>query len=430
MNSRLLTYGGVNSVYCKITKCRVCGNTELIAVVDLGEQYLTGVFPRQDSANTLTKGPLRLVKCNGGGEVCGLLQLEHSYDLGEMYGENYGYRSGLNASMVRHLREKVARICGTTALQSGDLVVDIGSNDGTTLGAYPSDLLLVGIDPTGEKFRRYYSSHLKLIPEFFSAGLLTKAFPGRKAKVVTSFSMFYDLQSPTDFARDVASILDPKDGIWVLEQSYMPLMLERNAYDTICHEHLEYYGLKQIVWIAERAGLKIVDVELNDINGGSLSVVVAHRASRHADGRGSVVRMLADEETAGLSGLAPYHAFFNRVEQNRRLLREFVARVHGEGKRLCGLGASTKGNVVLQYCGFSSRDIDVIGDVNPDKFGALTPGTWIPIDDEAKVLALSPDYLLVLPWHFRDFFLRNPAFAGRQLVFPLPQLEVVRAGSR
>jgi NDP-4-keto-2,6-dideoxyhexose 3-C-methyltransferase len=413
------------SMYKKIHKCRICGNAELIPVVDLGEQYLTGVFPRRECASTLTKGPLRLVKCHGGDDVCSLLQLEHSYDLDEMYGENYGYRSGLNASMVRHLHEKVARIRRTVELHRGDLVVDIGSNDGTTLGAYPDDLLLIGIDPTGEQFRHHYAAHLNLISDFFSADLLTRAFPGCKAKVVTSFSMFYDLESPIDFAREVASILDPKEGLWVFEQSYMPLMLERNAYDTICHEHLEYYGLKQIVWLAERAGLRIVDVELNDVNGGSFSVVAAHRTSRHADSHGRVARMLADEEAAALSSLAPYRAFFKRTEQSRICLREFMAKVHQEGRRISGLGASTKGNVVLQYCGFDASDIDVIGDINPDKFGALTPGTWIPIEDETKVLTSSPDYLLVLPWHFRDFFLRNPALAGRRLVFPLPQLEVV-----
>jgi NDP-4-keto-2,6-dideoxyhexose 3-C-methyltransferase len=237
--------------------------------------------------------------------------------------------------------------------------------------------------------------------------------------------MFYDLESPMDFAREVASILDPNEGIWVFEQSYMPLMLERNAYDTICHEHLEYYGLKQIVWLAERVGLKIVDVELNNVNGGSISVVAALPSSRHANSHGIVSRMLADEEATGLSDLAPYQAFFDRIKQSRRSLQMFVANVHREGKRLCGLGASTKGNVVLQYCGFNSADIDAIGDVNPDKFGAITPGTWIPIEDEAKVLASSPDFLLVLPWHFRDFFLRMPTLTGRSLVFPLPQLEVV-----
>jgi NDP-4-keto-2,6-dideoxyhexose 3-C-methyltransferase len=319
----------------------------------------------------------------------------------------------------------VARIRRTVELHRGDQVVDIGSNDGTTLRAYPDDLLLVGIDPSGEKFRDHYAPHLHLIPDFFSADLLTRTFPHRKTIVATSLSTFYDLQSPIDFAREIASILDPKEGLWVFEQRYMPLMLERNAYDTICHEHLEYYGLKQIVWLVERAGLTIVDVEINDVNGGSFSVVAAHRGSRHTDSQGIVARMLADEEAAGLSGLGPYRVLFQRTEQSRRSLQGFVAKVRRDGARLCGLGASTKGNVVLQYCGFGASDIEVIGDVNPDKFGALTPGTWIPIEDEAKVLASFPDFLLVLPWHFRVFFLRNPSFEGRRLVLPLPQLEVV-----
>jgi NDP-4-keto-2,6-dideoxyhexose 3-C-methyltransferase len=305
------------------------------------------------------------------------------------------------------------------------LILDVGSNDGTTLAAYPPDLQLVGIDPAGEKFRSFYAPHIDLIPDFFSADLISKAYPEKKAKVITSFSMFYDLENPVDFARQIASVLDPLDGIWVFEQSYMPLMLERLAYDTICHEHLEFYGVKQIVWLAKKAGLKIIDVELNDINGGSFSVVAAHQGSKHRDASGGVARLLADEDAAGLSSLEPYKAFSQRLEEVRIALQNFVATAKREGKRVCGLGASTKGNVILQHCGFTVNDIDVIADVNADKFGALTPGSWIPIEEEANVLATNPDYLLVLPWHFREFFLRSPAFKGRTLVFPLPSLEII-----
>jgi hypothetical protein len=238
--------------------------------------------------------------------------------------------------------------------------------------------------------------------------------------------MFYDLESPVDFAREVADVLDPRDGIWVFEQSYMPLMLERNAYDTICHEHLEYYGLRQVMWIAERAGLKVVDVELNDVNGGSFSVVAAHRSSRLSDSARTVAALLAAEERAALANLEPYETFHRRAQRSRDEIRAFVAAANEKGERVFGIGASTKGNVVLQYCGFSSSDIPAIGDVNPDKFGSVTPGTWIPIRDEKEVLAANPDYLLVLPWHFRDFFLTSRAFKGRRLVFPLPELNVAR----
>jgi NDP-4-keto-2,6-dideoxyhexose 3-C-methyltransferase len=403
----------------------VCGNPQLDLVVDLGEQYLTGVFPRHKAEKEVTCGPLRLVKCHGGDEVCGLLQLQHSYDLGEMYGDNYGYRSGLNPSMVRHLQGKVASIRSQVNLVAGDLVVDIGSNDGTTLAAYPESLNLVGIDPTGEKFRKHYQPHIQLIPDFFSAELVEQVYPGKKAKVITSFSMFYDLESPVDFAKQIAAVLDPKDGIWVLEQSYMPLMLERTAYDTICHEHLEFYALSQIVWIADKAGLKVVDVELNDVNGGSFSVTAAHKGSRHTDANRTVENLLAKEQSQGLNTQVPYREFSQRIEESKKALQAFVQKAKNEGKRIVGIGASTKGNVLLQYCGFTTNDIEVIGEVNPDKFGALTPGTWIPIDNEVNVLEMKPDYLLVLPWHFRDFFTSNPAFKEMMLVFPLPELEII-----
>lgn len=407
-------------MYTKIERCRICGNSELAPVLDLGEQMLTGVFPAERDAD-VTVGPLRLVKCVGGEETCGLLQLEHSYDLGEMYGDNYGYRSGLNASMVAHLGRKVERIAGLVSLDPGDLVVDIGSNDSTTLRAYSQPgLTLVGIDPTGTKFRKYYPDHVELIPDFFSSRLLHERFPGRKAKVVTSFSMFYDLPAPMDFMRQVAEVL-ADDGIWVFEQSYMPLMLETNSYDTVCHEHLEFYALRQIKWMADRVGLRIVDVEFNDVNGGSFSVTVAK-------GEGAlpapVQKILDDEDAAGLSTLEPYRAFEERVRRTRDELLAFVDEARAGGKTVAALGASTKGNVLLQYCGLGEDRIGAVGEVNPEKFGCFTPGTWIPIVPERELLGESPDYLIVLPWHFRRFFEQSPAFAGTRLVFPLPNLEV------
>ena len=222
-----------------ITKCRVCGNTNLKVVLDLGDQYLTGTFPRSNDGIDISKGPLQLVKCHGATNVCGLLQLAHNFDLGEMYGSNYGYRSGLNYRMVEHLMRKVESIRKLVDLNPEDLVVDIGSNDGTTLGFYPENLTLVGIDPTAAKFREYYKRHIKVVPDFFRARQLTKLHQTKKAKIITSFAMFYDLEAPLDFVQQIQEVLHA-DGVWVFEQSYLPLMLETNAYDTVCHEHLEY----------------------------------------------------------------------------------------------------------------------------------------------------------------------------------------------
>lgn len=410
-------------MYSKIKKCRICGNTHLERVLDLGEQMLTGVFPREKGAN-ITTGPLCLVKCLGGDEVCGLLQLEHSYDLGEMYGENYGYRSGLNASMVTHLQSKVRQILEQVRLREGDLVVDIGSNDSTTLQAYPSSgLILVGIDPTGIKFHTYYPPHIQLISDFFSSALLKEHFAQQKAKVITSFAMFYDLEDPTTFMREIYDVL-ADDGVWVFEQSYMPTMLEMNAYDTVCHEHLEFYGLHQIKWMTDRVGFKIVDVALNDINGGSFSVMVS-KSDGDLTPVPSVEKILDQERAMALESLAPFQAFAERAAQLKRDLRAFIEAAHGEGKTVAALGASTKGNVLLQYCNLTEKDIFAVGDVNADKFGCFMPGTWIPIISEEELLAKNPDYLIVLPWHFKMFFKNNARFNGRNLVFPLPKVEIL-----
>jgi NDP-4-keto-2,6-dideoxyhexose 3-C-methyltransferase len=414
----------MRSNFKKITACRICGNKNLVKILDLGNQYLTGVFPRAVSED-LVGGPLSIVKCHSDVDACGLLQLEHSYEPEEMYGGNYGYRSGLNPSMVEHLHGKIRKVINRANLKCGDLIIDIGSNDGTTLSAYPPNLELVGIDPIGEKFRRYYEPHIKLISEFFSAHSIESRFPGRKASVVTSFSMFYDLESPTAFACEVAKILDPETGFWVFEQSYLPSMLETVGFDTICHEHLEYYGMGQISWIADRAGLKIIDVELNEVNGGSFSVVVGLKDAVYKQNEQVVQGLLNKERELELSSFKPYLAFAERIDVVCRDLQEFIKSAKKAGKRICALGASTKGNVLLQYCGLGPHDIDVIGEVNEDKFGSFTPGSWIPIADELSVLASRPDYLIVLPWHFKNYFLKNPALKGQCLVFPLPSLDIV-----
>lgn len=409
-------------MYKKVEKCRICGNTNLQVVLDLGHQMLTGVFPKTKDTG-ITTGPVKLVKCMGD-DACGLVQMEHSYDLGEMYGENYGYRSGLNASMVAHLHSKVKKILSLVDLNPGDLVIDIGSNDSTTLQAYPSkDLELVGVDPTGIKFHQYYPDHIKLIPDFFSSALVKEKFPQKKAKVVTSFSMFYDLEDPMSFMQQVFEVL-ADDGIWVFEQSYMPTMLETNSYDTVCHEHLEFYALRQIKWMADRVGFKILDVEFNDINGGSFSITVA-KENGDQSVVPSVQKILDDEVAAGLDTLAPFNSFAERVVKTKADLLAFIKTAHSNHQTVSLLGASTKGNVLLQYCNITTNDVDYVGEVNAEKFGCFTPGTWIPIISETELLAKKPDYLIVLPWHFRQFFVSNKKFTGMKLVFPLPNLEII-----
>jgi len=407
-----------------VLSCRVCGNDHLEPILDLGEQYLTGTFPRSNDGNGITKGPLQLVKCHGGENSCGLVQLRHNYDLQEMYGANYGYRSGLNYQMVQHLQRKVERIRQIVELSAGDVVVDIGSNDGTTLGFYPSDLTLIGVDPTASKYRDHYKRHIAVVADFFSASAVEAVAGNTKAKVISSFAMFYDLEQPLNFVAQIQQVLH-QDGIWVFEQSYLPSMLATTAYDTVCHEHLEYYGIAQVEWILDKVGMHIVDVELNDTNGGSFSVVAAHKNSRISVNHKNVDTVKLFERKSSLDSLSTYSAFSSRVEKNRADLRNVLADFYRAGKSVCGIGASTKGNVVLQYCGFGPADIESIGDINPDKFGSYTPGSWIPIRSESEVLDSHPDVLLVLPWHFRTFFESSSIFKGRKMLFPLPEIELV-----
>jgi len=416
-------------MYREITKCRVCGNDELNAVLDLGTQYLTGIFPSKKN-DTVTKAPLELVKCaeDGSGEACGLLQLKHSVDPSFMYGDNYGYRSGINKTMRRHLQEIVDNILKMVDLKKDDIVLDIGSNDGTLLKAYPDKgLSLVGMDPSSGKLREYYTDRIKLVVDYFSPSAFRSIYGQKKAQVVTSIAMFYDLESPIDFMRDIESIL-ADDGIWVFEQSYMPLMLKRNAYDTVCHEHLEYYGLRQIAWMAKATGLKVIDVSLNDINGGSFAVTVAKERSEYKPRNEHIEPILRNELEEGLDTLRQYAAFKERVYKHRDDLVKFIKEAKEKDELVVGYGASTKGNVVLQFCGLGSLDIPAIADRNPAKFGRFTPGTGISIVSEEEARSRRPKYFLVFPWHFKDEFIKREGDfldSGGKFLFPLPEIESV-----
>lgn len=403
-----------------VSACRLCGASTLDRVLSLGEFRYTGLFPRP--GESVGGGPLSLVSCG----TCGLVQLEHRYDPEELYGRHYGYRSGLNQSMVTHLQSKARALALQARLAAGDVALDIGCSDGTLLRAYEEGIVRVGIDPSAGKFRHHHPDGMLFADDFFSEATFRGLVPHGKAKLVTSIAMFYDLEQPLEFARQVAAVLDD-EGLWHLEQSYLPAMLETNAYDTICHEHTEYYALRQILWIAEHAGLRVVDVYRNDINGGSFAVTVAKQGSSHAEATDAVAAIMAEERALRLDTPAPFDAFMSRVERERTALRDLLERLSREGKTVFGYGASTKGNVVLQYCGITPALLPKIAEVNSDKFGAETPGTHIPIVSETEARGESPDYFLVLPWHFRrGIEQREQPFRaqGGRLIFPLPTLDI------
>lgn len=406
-----------------ITCCRICGSEQLESILDLGVQALTGVFPTVANASGVGRGPLELVLCSGDSS-CGLVQLRHSFPAHEMYGETYGYRSGLNQTMIAHLRKVADNAKKFVSLAEGDTIIDIGSNDGTLLGFFSEDLNLIGIDPSANKFGGFYRKDIKRIPDFFSAELVEPYLSTGGAKVITSIAMMYDLEDPVDFARQVSRCL-ARDGVWIFEQSYLPTMVTNLAYDTVCHEHIEYYGIRQIDWMLREAGLGIIDVEFNLSNGGSVAVVASHAETAASMSATDVQSIIKDEIASGFSERGIFDNFAKRVLENRSQIRQQFDLWSDQGLKICGLGASTKGNVLLQFIGATPKDIVCIGDVNPDKHGRVTPGTEIPIVSEQECLGQNPDILVVLPWHFASFFESVPQFKGRKLFFPLPHPRLV-----
>lgn len=382
----------------KITKCRICGNSDLRTVVDLGVQVLSGRFPKMYTSDP-PSAPLALVQCTGWG-CCGLVQLSVDIPMDEMYGPGYGYLSGLNTMMRNHLQGLASYAESLVHLESGDVVLDIGSNDGTLLRSYQTQgIRRVGMD--GSHFQEHYTADdgIVFVPCFFSGSMYPFMV---KPKIITSIAMFYDLPDPNVFVSDIKRLLHP-DGVWVLEQCYLPFMIDRMAFDAICHEHLEYYGLHQIVWLCDRHGLEVVDVRFNDVNGGSFQLVVRHKGY-------------------------DFDGFNQRIKKTKEGLLLFLRELKSQGKTVHVYGASTKGNVLLQYFGIDTGLVDYAADKNPSKWGCWTPGTHIPIVSEEESRCMKPDYYLVLPWHFRDGFvvqLRSFLDGGGRLIFPLPVLEVV-----
>jgi NDP-4-keto-2,6-dideoxyhexose 3-C-methyltransferase len=413
------------------TVCRICGNANLVPILDLGKQALSGRFPHVDEP-TPPIASLSLVKChpptttstNG---VCGLVQLAETVVSDELYFHQYGYRSGLNRTMTQHLSQLVESVLRHITVNEGDVVVDIGSNDSTLLKNYDEHLQLVGIDPIGHQFREFYPSYIQLIDEFFTASAYRQKMGSTLAKIVTSVSMFYDLPAPMAFVRDIQSILHPQ-GIWVLEQSYLVSMLSSQSFDTVCHEHLEYYALRQIEWMVEACGMHIIDMEVNACNGGSFRLYVAHQNSSHCVNTEVLKRYHDLEKQAHLDDLKTYEEFRQRCDQIIERLRFLLNLYHQNGLNIDVYGASTKGNVLLQYLNLRPNVLRYAVDRNPEKYGRRTPQTDLPIVSEDHMRQNPPDVMLVLPWHFKQEFIeREKAYLDRGglMIFPLPQIEII-----
>ena len=407
----------------KIKSCRSCKSKKLDYLFSLGKQFYTGIFPRKKNL-TVPSGKLELIKCKS----CHLVQLSENFNLKKMYGTNYGYRTGLNLSMVNHIKKKIHIIKNKIKLNKNDLIIDIGSNDGTLLKCFDHNKFnLVGIDPTISKFSKYYPKQIKKIANFFSKKNLTRVIKKRKAKLITSIAMFYDLPNPTAFAKEIYSLLDD-NGIWHLEQSYSGHMLSNLSYDTICHEHLEYYSIKSIKYIFDKANLKIIDINFNKINGGSFAITVAKKNSSILSNKKRILGLINKEKLKKINSTQTYKIFYKKILNEKLRLINLLKKLNKNKKIVIGYGASTKGNVILQFCNINSKLIKYVCEVNKDKNNCHTPGTKIKIINETLAKKIKPDYYFVLPWHFKKFIIKKEKKLiknGTKFIFPLPKLQII-----
>ncbi len=397
------------------TNCRICKTNTLEEVINLGNMFLSGRFPnKSESVNSYQ---VALTKCSS----CNLVQLGHEYPLVEMYGDFYGYESSLNPSMVEHLKANISNL--QNFLSKDGKVLDIGSNDGTSLSFYPDNVEKIGVDPSGKRFVDKYPFNSILIPEFFDEEIVIKFNQSKKYfDIITSFAMFYDLPDPLKFAANIEKLLS-NEGVWCLEQSYLPSMIKQNAFDTICHEHIEYYSFSDLKKIFDKVGLKALDVTLNETNGGSFKVLCCKKSSKHKPNL--TVDEIINYENLFFSNKNIFEDFKTRIENLKFDLREIIIELKNKGKKVYGLGASTKGNILLQYFDLDKNLIDAIGEVNKSKFGKFTPGTDIPIVDQKEILQEKNSCFIVLPWHFASFFKTSKIFKDVHMIFPLPQIEII-----
>ena len=413
--------------------CRLCGSRSLTPIVNLGSQMLASAFASEENTDylPLRKVPLELVRCNPevDEDACGLVQLRHTFPSDIMY-TDYWYESGVNQTMRDALTDIAQRAVEFVSLDKADIAVDIGCNDGTLLKSYKTidtDLSLIGFDPAKNFVGTEMDGFLR-INDYFNKASFTAAVGAQKAKIVTTIAMFYDLEDPIAFSREVADILDD-EGVWILQMADLPNMLKHNMFDNICHEHVAYYHLAPLEYLLRCCDMKLVDVEMNEVNGSSYRFYIRKNAGQgpSKDAIKRIAKVRFDEFNMALDTDIPFDKFKDNIERNKNDLLFFINQERAKGKKVFVYGASTKGNVLLQYCELTDEVIPFAAERNPRKWGTKTLGSGIPIVSEEDARSMNPDYFLVLPYHFLDEMLvREQDFTARggKFIVPVPSVKL------
>ncbi len=405
----------------RINQCRSCKSNKLVKLFSLGNLSFTGKF--SSLKKKIKKEPITLIIC----KKCELVQLAHNYDLKYLYGPDYGYLTGINKTMLEHVKKITKTLAKKTSLKKGDLVLDIASNDGSLLNFYNKNIVKCGIDPILYKYKQNYKNIQYAIPSFFSLKKI-KRKTNKKFKIITALSVFYDAKDPNKFLKDVKDLLMP-NGVFLLEFADLASILKYKMFDTICHEHLEYYSSKVIINLANKNGLKVFDIKENSINGGSKQYFICLKNSNIALNNKSIRKTLYLENKLKMNKISTFKKFFQSINQLKRNLNNLIQTIKNKKQNIHCYGASTKGNVLLQYFKINHKKIDFVAERNKNKYGLFTPGSRIKIISEKTSRQLKPNYYLVLPWHFKSEIMKREKLVikqGTKFIFPLPKLKIIK----
>ncbi len=410
-------------IYKKIKKCRICKSEKIQNILNLGYQSLTGKFPKSLNKNII-KTPLSICICKS----CKFVQLSHDFNNSFLYNLEYGYESGINSTMKNHLTNITKKISKIKKFNDKSVVVDIASNDGTLLNSYNNKIIKVGIDPILNRFKKNYRNINYKIADFFSYKNFKNLNLKKKADVITAFAVFYDIKDPNSFLKDVKKCLDEK-GIFIIEQSNLAQMVKLNSFDTICQEHLGYYSSSVIIKLLEKNKLKIFDHEYNESNGGSSRYYITHKENKEIFiNLKNINKALNYEKKFKLDKIKTYLKFEKKIQKIKKICNKKIKTILMQKKKIHGYGASTKGNVILQYFNIDNKQIKFISDRNPFKNNRYTPGTKIKIISESKSRKIKPDFYFVLPWHFKkEILIREKKIRnkGTKFIFPLPKFQII-----
>ncbi len=404
-------------LFKKIKKCRISDDKQLINIGKLGNFSLTGTFNKKKKLDKKT--PIELVFS----KKSKLLQLAHNYDEKKLFGKNYGYRSSLNKSMISHLKKKKESLIKIVKPKKNDLILDIGSNDGTLLNLYTNKFKRYGVDPTAKKFKKYYQKDIKILPKIFKKNIFSQKI---KFKIITAIAMFYDLRDPVSFCKQIENNLD-REGVFHVEVAYLPDILRLYSFDTFCQEHLTYFSFISFNNLIKQTNLKVIDYSRNGINGGSINFDLAFKDSKFRVKKNKIKKLKEIENKLGINNSNTYRKFYRDLINKAKIINSKILEIKNQNKKIYGYGASTKGNVLLQLCNLDNSIIDGIYDVNKEKFNLYTPGSNIKIIPEKKIKFNQNDYILLLIWHFKKTILNNFKkynFKDTKYIWPFPSIKI------